>query len=63
VEVRGASGNQSVVAVIPADRSVVGAIAYRDVQTLIDCIAEGNEYNAKIVERSTTSVKVQIARK
>jgi hypothetical protein len=57
------SKTESVVARLPNSRSVVGAIAYRDVQTLIDCINEGNEYRAKVTHHSPTSVKVQISRK
>ena len=54
---------ESVVVRLPNSRSIVGAIAYRDVQTLIDCIHEGNEYGAKVIQHSSTSVKVQITRK
>lgn len=54
---------RSVVARLPGSNNVVGAIAYRDVQILIDCIEEGNEYGAKVINHSSTSVKVQISRK
>lgn len=45
------------------NNGIVGAVAYNDVQTLIDCIHEGNEYEAEVLELSSTSVKIRIARK
>jgi acetamidase/formamidase len=63
VEIRKFKGTDAVVAVIPSDNSVVGAIAYRQVDELIDCINEGFEYKAKITSLSATSVKVQVTPK
>lgn len=42
---------------------VVGAVAYKDVQALIDCIHEGNNYEAEVLEYTATSVKVRISRR
>ena len=57
-------GTDTVVVQNPKQNNgVVGAIAYKDVQTLIDCIHEGNEYQAEVLEHSATSVKARIARK
>lgn len=63
VEIRKFKGTDAVVAVIPSDNSVVGAIAYRQIDELIDCINEGFEYKAKTTSLSATSVKVQVTRK
>jgi hypothetical protein len=63
LELRKNRGVDTVVAVNPSDNSVVGAVAYRDVQALIDCINGGNEYLAKVLQHAATSVKVQIAKK
>jgi hypothetical protein len=45
------------------NNGVVGAVAYNNVQNLIACIHEGNEYEAEVLEHSATSVKVRISRK
>ena len=42
--------------------TIVGSVAYSNVQELIDCLKEGNEYNATVRECSKTSVKVRISR-
>lgn len=63
VAVQNSKGVSVVVALAASDKSVVGSIAYRDVQVLIDCMDEGHEYVAKIISLTTTSVKVQVSRK
>jgi hypothetical protein len=63
VELRTSRGTNSVIAVMPADRAYVGTIAYSDVEELIDCINEGFEYQATILNSSTTSAKVLVSRK
>lgn len=42
---------------------IVGAVAYSDVEKLIDCLHEGYEYEAEVLDCSATSVKVRITRK
>jgi len=54
---------KAVVALLPKTKDVVGSISYSQVQTLIDCIDEGNKYIAKVLSHSKTSVQVQIVRK
>lgn len=64
VTVLASRGTDTVVVRNPKrDHGVVGAVAYKDVQVLIDCIHEGNEYEAEVLEHSATSVKVRITRK
>jgi hypothetical protein len=63
VAVRQTRGTDSVIAVIPTGRAYVGTIAYVDVDELIDCINEGFEYQATVLNLSATSVKVLVARK
>ena len=64
VEVLSSRGTDTVVVRNPKhNNGVVGAISYQDVQTLIDCIHEGNEYEAEVLEHSATSVKVRVTRK
>jgi hypothetical protein len=63
IAVRNFRGTDTIVATVPRDNSVVGAVAYRDVNEFIECISEGFEYEAKVISLSETSVKVHITRK
>jgi hypothetical protein len=64
VELLATRGTDTVIVRNPKrNNGVVGAVAYKDVQALIDCIHEGNEYQAEVLEHSATSVKVRITRK
>jgi hypothetical protein len=63
VALRRSRDTDSVIAVIPAGRAYVGTIAYADVDELIDCINEGFEYQATVLNLSATSVKVLVTRK
>jgi len=64
VELRQSRGTDTVVVLNPKQKNgVVGAVAYKDVQILIDCMNEGNEYEAEVLEHAATSVKVRVSRK
>jgi hypothetical protein len=64
VVVQASRGTDTVVVRNPRQNDgIVGAIAYKDVQSLIDCIHEGNKYEAEVLEHSATSIKVRITRK
>lgn len=54
---------ETVVAINSQDDSIVGAIAHKGIQTLIDCIKEENSYQAVVLTASSTSVKVEISRR
>ncbi|MCB0190148.1 MAG: hypothetical protein KDE31_38010, partial [Caldilineaceae bacterium] len=56
-------GVDSVIATNPANGNRVGSVAYKDVQTLIDCIKDGNQYFGAVIAVTTTSVKVKIQRR
>ena len=63
VRLQQSSGTDTVVVLNPKHgNGIVGAVAYKDVQVLIDCIHEGNEYEAEVLEHSATSVKARISR-
>jgi len=63
VEIRTSRSVDSVVALVPTDASVVGSIAYRGVEDLIECLNEGFEYVAEIILYSPISIKVHVKRK
>lgn len=63
VQVKDSNGTDTVVVTNPKrNHGIVGAVAYKDVQVLIDCLHEGNEYTAEVLHYSSTSIKVRISR-
>jgi hypothetical protein len=63
VQLKDSNGTDTVVVTNPKkNNAIAGAVAYNDVQALIDCLHEGNEYTAEVLHHSSTSIKVGISR-